>query len=89
MNLWRLLGDMSHLLSIMVLLLKIHATKSCAGVSLRTQELYAIVFLTRYLDLFFSFISLCAPSLAPPHSAEAACAVAASARLTQFTATTQ
>jgi ER lumen protein retaining receptor len=28
-------------------------------VSLRTQELYAIVFLTRYLDLFFSFISLC------------------------------
>lgn len=29
-----------------------------AGVSLRTQELYLIVFLTRYLDLFFSFISL-------------------------------
>ena len=31
-----------------------------AGVSLRTQELYALVFLTRYLDLFFTFISLCA-----------------------------
>jgi len=40
------------------LLLKIHATKSCAGVSLRTQELYALVFLTRYIDLVFSFISL-------------------------------
>lgn len=49
---------MTHLLSIVTLLLKIHATKSCAGVSLRTQELYALVFLTRYLDLLFSFISV-------------------------------
>mmetsp|Transcript_18379 Transcript_18379/g.59421 ORF Transcript_18379/g.59421 Transcript_18379/m.59421 type:complete len:217 (-) Transcript_18379:61-711(-) len=57
MNLFRLCGDMTHLLSIVVLLLKIHATKSCAGVSLRTQELYALVFVTRYLDLFYSFIS--------------------------------
>jgi ER lumen protein retaining receptor len=39
-------------------LLKIQATKSCAGVSLKTQELYAVVFATRYLDLFFSFISI-------------------------------
>ena len=29
-----------------------------AGVSLKTQELYALVFVTRYLDLFYSFISL-------------------------------
>jgi hypothetical protein len=29
-----------------------------AGVSLRTQELYALVFVTRYLDLFFNFISM-------------------------------
>jgi hypothetical protein len=28
-------------------------------VSLRTQELYAIVFVCRYLDLAFQFISLC------------------------------
>uniref|UniRef100_A0A7S3UAX2 ER lumen protein-retaining receptor n=2 Tax=Picocystis salinarum TaxID=88271 RepID=A0A7S3UAX2_9CHLO len=49
---------MSHLASILVLLLKIQATKSCAGVSLKTQELYAIVFLTRYLDLFTNFVSL-------------------------------
>lgn len=58
MNIFRLAGDMTHLLSIVTLLLKIHATKSCAGVSMRTQELYALVFLTRYLDLFFNFISL-------------------------------
>lgn len=28
------------------------------GVSLRTQELYALVFATRYLDIFTDFISL-------------------------------
>ena len=29
-----------------------------AGVSLKTQELYVLVFATRYLDLFYVFISL-------------------------------
>lgn len=38
--------------------MKIEATKSCAGVSLKTQELYAIVFISRYLDMFFTFISV-------------------------------
>mmetsp|Transcript_13367 Transcript_13367/g.40421 ORF Transcript_13367/g.40421 Transcript_13367/m.40421 type:complete len:216 (-) Transcript_13367:2816-3463(-) len=58
MNIFRLCGDMLHLLSIITLLLKISQTKSCRGVSLKTQELYTLVFLTRYLDLFFSFVSL-------------------------------
>lgn len=58
MNIFRLCGDMSHLMSIMVLLLKIRATKSCRGISLKTQELYALVFVCRYLDLFYSFISV-------------------------------
>ncbi len=31
MNLFRLAGDMTHLLSIIVLLLKINATRSCRG----------------------------------------------------------
>ena len=31
-----------------------------AGISLKTQELYAVVFITRYLDLFFAYVSLCA-----------------------------
>ncbi|XP_054811553.1 ER lumen protein-retaining receptor-like [Prosopis cineraria] len=57
MNLFRLAGDFSHLLSIVVLLLKIRTTKSCAGISLKTQELYVIVFITRYLDLFTNFYS--------------------------------
>ncbi|KAE8714547.1 ER lumen protein-retaining receptor [Hibiscus syriacus] len=57
MNIFRLAGDMTHLLSVLVLLLKIHTIKSCAGISLKTQELYAVVFATRYLDIFTSYIS--------------------------------
>jgi ER lumen protein retaining receptor len=58
MNIFRFAGDMSHLFSILVVLLKMHSIKSCAGISLKTQELYVIVFVTRYLDLFSDFISL-------------------------------
>uniref|UniRef100_A0A0D9W410 ER lumen protein-retaining receptor n=1 Tax=Leersia perrieri TaxID=77586 RepID=A0A0D9W410_9ORYZ len=58
MNAFRLAGDMTHLMSVLLLLLKIHTIKSCAGVSLKTQELYALVFATRYLDIFTDFISL-------------------------------
>uniref|UniRef100_A0A0D6QSA4 ER lumen protein-retaining receptor n=1 Tax=Araucaria cunninghamii TaxID=56994 RepID=A0A0D6QSA4_ARACU len=57
MNIFRLAGDMTHLMSILVLLLKIHTIKSCAGISLKTQELYALVFITRYLDIFTDYIS--------------------------------
>ncbi|WOL12831.1 ER lumen protein-retaining receptor [Canna indica] len=58
MNIFRLAGDVTHLMSILVLLLKIHTIKSCAGVSLKTQELYALVFVTRYLDIFTAFVSV-------------------------------
>ncbi|KAK1272369.1 ER lumen protein retaining receptor [Acorus gramineus] len=57
MNAFRLAGDMTHLLSIVLLLLKIRTRKSCAGISLKTQELYVVVFATRYLDLFTKYIS--------------------------------
>ncbi|XP_074584481.1 ER lumen protein-retaining receptor B-like isoform X2 [Curcuma longa] len=57
MNAFRLAGDMTHLFSIILLLLKIRTTKSCAGVSLKTQELYVIIFITRYLDLFTKYYS--------------------------------
>ncbi|KAL1807166.1 hypothetical protein ACET3Z_030234 [Daucus carota] len=58
MNILRLVGDMSHLAGVVLLIFKIHSMKSCAGVSLKTQELYALVFATRYLDIFIYFISL-------------------------------
>ncbi|XP_003747689.1 ER lumen protein-retaining receptor [Galendromus occidentalis] len=58
MNLFRLLGDLSHLFAIIILLLKIWKTRSCAGISGRSQLLFSIVYAARYLDLFTSFISL-------------------------------
>lgn len=58
MNIFRLVGDLSHLLAILILLMKIWKTRSCAGISGRSQILFALVFVTRYLDLFTHFISL-------------------------------
>ena len=58
MNPFRFVGDMTHLLSVVVLLVKIQGTRSCRGISRKTQELYALVFSTRYIDLLFSFVSL-------------------------------
>ncbi|XP_015109962.1 ER lumen protein-retaining receptor [Diachasma alloeum] len=57
MNIFRLLGDLSHLLAIIVLLLKIWTTRSCAGISGKSQILFAIVYITRYLDLLTTYIS--------------------------------
>ncbi|MEQ2191193.1 ER lumen protein-retaining receptor 2 [Xenoophorus captivus] len=53
-----LTGDLSHLAAIIILLLKIWKTRSCAGISGKSQVLFALVFTTRYLDLLTSFISL-------------------------------
>ncbi|KAI6240883.1 ER lumen protein-retaining receptor [Aphelenchoides fujianensis] len=58
MNIFRLAGDMSHLAAICILLAKIWKTRSCAGISGRSQILFAIVFICRYLDLFTSFVSV-------------------------------
>ena len=49
---------MLHLISFLVLLFRIRTQRSCRGVSLKTQLLFLIVFCCRYLDLFFSYISL-------------------------------
>jgi len=59
MNVFRLLGDLSHLASIFILLHKIQTTRSCRGISFKTQALYVLVFVTRYLDLLtFTFHSI-------------------------------
>ncbi|KAL4239829.1 ER lumen protein-retaining receptor 2 [Mactra antiquata] len=58
MNVFRLIGDMSHLLAILLLLLKMWKSRSVAGISGKSQILFALVFTTRYLDLFTSFISV-------------------------------
>jgi ER lumen protein retaining receptor len=58
MNLFRFAGDMSHVVSIIVLILRLRVSKSALGISLKTQELFLIVFMTRYLDLFTTFYSM-------------------------------
>ncbi|KAJ3427867.1 er lumen protein-retaining receptor [Anaeramoeba flamelloides] len=57
-NIFRVSGDFLHLISIFIILTKIIRQRSCYGISLRTQELYAIVFITRYLDLFTTWTGL-------------------------------
>lgn len=56
MNIFRFIGDMSHLGAILLLLGKIWKTKSVSGISFKSQALLATVFVCRYLDLFH-FIS--------------------------------
>eukprot|EP01069_Polyplicarium_translucidae_P012939 Polyplicarium_translucidae@DN667_c0_g1_i1.p1 len=58
MNPFRLTGDMLHLLSILLLLWKLRRSKSCVGISCRMQEVYLVVFVARYLDLFWNFVSI-------------------------------
>jgi len=58
MNIFRLSADLLHLASVIILLLRIRNTQSCKGISLKTQGLYLLVFVTRYIDLFLVFISV-------------------------------
>lgn len=58
MNIFRLAGDISHVLSIVILLLRLRVTRNANGISMKTQELYLAVFVTRYLDLFTTYYSL-------------------------------
>jgi hypothetical protein len=58
MNIFRFLGDLSHLAAFVILLHKIQTSRSCRGISFKTQALYLAVFCTRYLDLFTDYVSL-------------------------------
>ncbi|KAF7376757.1 putative Protein-ER retention receptor [Mycena sanguinolenta] len=58
MNIFRLLGDLAHVASKCILIWSIHKNKSAEGISFLTQAMYALVFVTRYLDLYFRFISI-------------------------------
>ncbi|CZT22453.1 related to endoplasmic reticulum retention receptor [Ramularia collo-cygni] len=53
MNIFRILGDVSHSASKIILIWSCHNNKSAEGVSLLTQLLYILVFGSRYLDLFW------------------------------------
>ena len=53
-----MIGDFSHYLAILTIFIKIISSKSCKGISGKSQILFLIVFITRYLDVFTNFISL-------------------------------
>lgn len=57
MNIFRLVGDMCHLAAVLVLLVKIWRSRSVSGISGKSQLLFGITYLTRYLDLAVYFIS--------------------------------
>merc|ERR1719191_2687786 len=50
-NLFRYVGDYLHLFGIIILISTIAKNQSVAGISRKTQILYFLVFITRYLDL--------------------------------------
>lgn len=58
MNIFRLVADLSHMASHLILLYSIHRNKTINGLSLKTQILYVVVFVTRYLDVFVTFSSI-------------------------------
>lgn len=58
-NIFRILGDLSHLASIGILIHTVTTTIAIDGISFKTQVLYSLVFLTRYMDLLtFHWVSL-------------------------------
>lgn len=52
----RLFADQMHLLSFIIIIYKLLNQKNCDKVSLKTQEIYLVVFCIRYIDLFMYFI---------------------------------
>lgn len=73
MNAFRLVGDMTHLASFFILILRLYAVRSAAGglpvpiskpnfcirlgISVKTQELFLLTFVFRYTDVFYRYIS--------------------------------
>lgn len=51
MDVFQLIGDFLHLIAVLMLLLKILANKNVIGISYKTQEMYLVVFITRYSDM--------------------------------------
>lgn len=54
----RTFADLMHLLSFIIILYKLISQRNCQYVSLKTQEIYLVVFAARYLDLFMYYVSL-------------------------------
>jgi len=57
MNIFRLFGDLTHLMSRILLVANIHGSKNCGDFSAKTQCLYLLVFLSGFTDVFNHFVS--------------------------------
>lgn len=58
MNIFRFVADFSHLASIFLLIHQMSRSRSCAGISFKSQALYMVVYVSRYIDLIWSFVSV-------------------------------
>ncbi|QIX01515.1 hypothetical protein AMS68_007032 [Peltaster fructicola] len=54
MNIFRILGDLSHVASLFILIAKMRSSSSASGISFKSQFLYTLVYVTRYLDLLWT-----------------------------------
>ena len=52
MTIFQFLADMMHVASFVFLIQRLVTSRSASGISLKTQEMYMLVFATRYLDIF-------------------------------------
>ena len=57
MNFFRLIADSLHLIAIILLIHRIRKTRNWIGLSYRTQEMYLVCFIFRYIDIFLYFVS--------------------------------
>ena len=57
LNVFRQAGDISHILAWVALLAILCCSRSAVGLSLRTLELYLLVFALRYVDLAWNFMN--------------------------------
>lgn len=58
MDIFQFIGDLLHLFAILILIYKIIQTRNVAGISYKTQEIYGLVFLSRYIDVFLGWKAL-------------------------------
>lgn len=49
---------MLHVVAIILLIYRIRKSRNCIGLSCKTQEVYLAVFLLRYMDIFWNFVSV-------------------------------
>lgn len=58
MNLFRLIGDFSRNASIMLILYRLRKQQNGTDISIKTQEFFCLVYLSRYLDFWSVFYSI-------------------------------